>query len=90
VQRGWRQARKIAARLGSDETKGYIPKPRGMHARTHDRLLDKLADAHVAREAAWTLGAVKLLDRMSPGWRTGDLRPPQRRRSGPRRSQFWK
>jgi hypothetical protein len=86
VQRAWRKARKIAARLGSNNADGYMPKPKAMHARTYDRLLDKLADAHVAREAAWTVGAVKLLDRMSPCWRTGDLRPPARRG---RRSRFW-
>jgi hypothetical protein len=88
VQRGWRKAGKLAARLGSDDAEGCTPKPKHMHARTYNRLLDKLVDANVAREAAWTVGAVKLLDRISPNWRTGDLRPPHRR-SG-RRAQFWR
>jgi hypothetical protein len=86
-----RKARKAAAQLGARDWNpdDALPKPKWMRRRTYDRLLDEVADAETARHDAWTAGAAALLDRISPNWRSGDLRPPTRPRDG-RRSKFWR
>ena len=54
VWQALRRAQKLRVRIGGDGSEGHYPRPRGMHRRRYERMLQKVvaADAEVDRAAA--------------------------------------
>ena len=49
--RSWRTQRKLAIRLGAkDDTNPHPPRPKGMHERTYERILDRIWDQEMRRD----------------------------------------
>jgi hypothetical protein len=65
MDRAWRKIRKLAGGKlkAADNTDTSPPRPKGMHHRTYERLLSQLEAAEDAKDAAWMVGATRLLAR---------------------------
>jgi hypothetical protein len=74
----WR-AQSLAYQLGtSDPSEIFISgtppqKPRQMHERTYVRRANRLREVLQARDELYIVKSVRLLDRISPRWRQGDI-----------------
>jgi hypothetical protein len=59
LDRLWRKQSKLEARLGPEGEK-----PKRMRWRTYERLLDKIDEVEVAKDAAWRPGFARLAERL--------------------------
>jgi hypothetical protein len=60
--RAWGRSRRVARKLDpTADTETWLPRPKGMHQRTYERLLLQLAAARDAKDSVWMVGAARLL-----------------------------
>jgi hypothetical protein len=69
LDRAWCKLHKLEARLSLNRTRTRYVKPKGMHWRTFNRILEQLGAAEDAKDAAWFEGAAAMLSRY--GWPGG-------------------
>jgi hypothetical protein len=65
VDRSWRKVRKLEARVEENRTGTRYVKPKGMHWSTFNALCDRIAAAEEEKDAAWMVGAARLLGKFA-------------------------
>jgi hypothetical protein len=65
LYRSWRKVRKLERRLEENRTGILYMKPKGMRWRTFNALCDRIAAVEDEKDAAWMVGAARLLGRFA-------------------------